>query len=174
METFWFSMMGDIEDVPTYTALEKMFNDVDDHVTKTLRLSQKTISGKTSSTNAGAASGHVKIDDTLKPRQALLRSFTLEEANIWFDRFTAYYNHNEKVLEKLTLLVRRQVLNNVIEAGLASALQTDDDVKMATPILGDNGCLTRLKNIFLEKNPLFLRRYRFQQCSQTQGETIPD
>ena len=77
-------------------------------------------------------------------------------------------------MEKLTPLVRRQILNNVIEAGLASALQTDDDVTMATPILGENGCLTRLKNIFLEKNPLFLRRYRFQQCSQTQGETVPE
>ena len=48
METSWFSMMGDIEDVPIHTALEKMFNDVDDHVTKTLRVSQKAISGKTS------------------------------------------------------------------------------------------------------------------------------
>ena len=77
-------------------------------------------------------------------------------------------------MEKLTPLVRRQVLNNVIEAGLASALQMDDDVTMATPILGKNGCLARLKNIFLEKNPLFLRCYWFQQCSQTQGETVPE
>ena len=43
METSWFSMLGDIEDVPAHTALEKMFNDVDDHVTKTLRVSQKAI-----------------------------------------------------------------------------------------------------------------------------------
>jgi hypothetical protein len=141
MEVSWFSMMGDIDDVPTHTALEKIFDDVDDYVTKTLGVSRKAISENSSPTNAGTASGHVKIDDTLKPRQALLRSFTLEEANIWFDGFTAYYNHNEKVLEKLTPLVRRQLLNNVIEAGLASALQTDDDVTMATPILGDNGCL---------------------------------
>jgi hypothetical protein len=174
MEISWFSKMDDIADAPTHATLEKMFNDVDDYVTKTLGVSQKAILGRSPSTNAGAASGHVKIDDTLKPRQALIRSFTLEEANIWFDGFTAYYNHNEKVLEKLTPLMRRQLLNNVIEVGLASALQTDDDVTMATPILGVNGCLTRLKNIFLEKNPLFLRHYRFQQCSQTQGVTVPE
>jgi hypothetical protein len=85
MEISWFSKMGDIDDAPTHATLEKLFSDVDDYVTKT----QKAILGRSPSTNAGAASGHVKIDDTLKPRQALLRSFTLEEANIWFDGFTA-------------------------------------------------------------------------------------
>ena len=133
--------MDDVVDGQTHATLEKMFNDVDDYVTKTLGVSQKAILGRSPSTNAGAASGHVKIDDILKPRQELLRSFTLEEANIWFDGFTAYYNPNEKVLEKLTPLVRRQLLNNVIEAGLASALQTDNEVTMATPILGGDGCL---------------------------------
>ena len=76
MEVSWFSMINDIEDVPIHTALEKVFNDVDDHMMKTLRVSRKTISGKTSPTNAGTASGHVKIDDTLKPRQALLWHYT--------------------------------------------------------------------------------------------------
>ena len=84
METSWESMMDDIDDAPTHNAnaLEKMFNDVGDYVTKTLGISQEAISGKSSLTNAGAVSGHVKIDDTLKPRQELLRSFTLEEANL--------------------------------------------------------------------------------------------
>ena len=141
---------------------------------KTLGISWKTILGKSSLTNAGAVSGNVKIDDTLKPRQELLRSFTLEEANIWFDGFTAYFNHNEKFLEKLSPLVRRQLLNNAIEAGLASALQTDDEITIDTPIIGRDRCLTRLKNIFLAKNPLFLRHHRFQQCRQTQGETVAE
>ena len=48
MEISWFSMMDEIEDAPTHTALEKIFNDVDDYVTKTLGTSQKAISGKTS------------------------------------------------------------------------------------------------------------------------------
>ena len=91
MEISWFSMMDDIDDVLTHTALEKIFNDVDDYVTKTLGVSQKAISGKSSPTNAIAVSGHVKFDDTLKPRQELLLSFTLEEANIWFDGFTALW-----------------------------------------------------------------------------------
>ena len=39
MEVSWFSMMNNIEDVPIHTAMEKVFNDVDDHVTKTLRTS---------------------------------------------------------------------------------------------------------------------------------------
>ena len=57
METSWESMMDDIDDAPTHTALEKMFNDVGDYVAKTLGISQEAISGKSSLTNAGAASG---------------------------------------------------------------------------------------------------------------------
>ena len=179
MEAAWDSMMHEIDD-PTHTGLEKMFNNVDTYVSKTLKASEKIISEKSATTGpaAGAASttmtGNVKIDDTLKPRQELLRSFTLEEANIWFDGFIAYFNHNEKVLARLTPLVHRQLLNNSLGAGLAAALQTDDTVKVDTPILGKDGCLSKLKAIFLEKNPLFLRRHRFQQCRQTQGETVAE
>ena len=179
MEAAWDSMMNEIDD-PTHTGLEKMFNNVDTYVSKTLKASKKIISEKSATTGpaAGAASttmtGNVKIDDTLKPRQELLRSFTLEEANIWFDGFIAYFNHNEKVLARLTPLVHRQLLNNSLGAGLAAALQTDDTVKVDTPILGKDGCLSKLKAIFLEKNPLFLRRHRFQQCRQTQGETVAE
>ena len=45
MEISCFSMMDDIDDVPAHTALKKIFNDVDDYVTKTLGVSQKAISG---------------------------------------------------------------------------------------------------------------------------------
>ena len=81
MEVSWVSVMDGFDDVPTHTALEKIFNDVGDGIARTLEISQKTILGKSPSTNAGAVSGHVKIHDTLKPRQKLLPSFTLEEAN---------------------------------------------------------------------------------------------
>ena len=143
---------------------------------KTLAASKKAISDKAAfaqpGTGATPSAGSTKIDDTLKLRHELLRSFTLEEANAWFDSFTAYFNHNGKVLEKLPPSVRRQLLNNSIEAGLASALQADDKIAADTPIIGNGGCLSRLKDIFLEKNPLFLRLHRDQQCRQTQGETV--
>ena len=73
MEAAWDSMMNEIDD-PTHTGLEKMFNNVDTYVSKTLKASEKIISEKSATTGpaAGAASttmtGNVKIDDTLKPR----------------------------------------------------------------------------------------------------------
>ena len=173
MEVAWEAMM-DETDNDTYDALDKMLNEVSEEVAKTLATSEKTISEKSASTSTGATSstGNAKIDDTLKPRQELLRSFTLEEANVWFDGFTAYFKHNEKALQKLPASVHRQILNNSIEAALANALQADDEITAATHIIGDNGCLSRLKHIFLEKNPLFLRRHKYQQCRQMQGETV--
>ena len=100
-----------------------MFNEVSEEVAKVLAASKKVILEQATSTQptTGTVSptrnANTKIDDTLKPRQELLRSFTLEEANIWFDGFKAYFNHNEKVIEKLPPSVRRQILNNSIEAG---------------------------------------------------------
>ena len=145
METAWESMLSQLEP-ETYTALDKVFNEVSEEVAKVLVASTKVISDKATSTQPGITSptrnANTKIDDTLKPRQELLRSFTLEEANIWFDGFKAYFNHNEKVIEKLPPSVRRQILNNSIEAGLANALQADDEITAETPIIGDNRCLS--------------------------------
>ena len=145
METAWEAMMDDVEP-DAYTALDKMLGEVSGEVEKTLEASKKANSDKVTSTQSGTGTtfpaGNTKIDDTLKPRHELLRSFTLEEANIWFDSFTAYYNHNLKVLEKLPPSVRRQILNNSIEAGLANALQAEDEIMADTPIIGNNGCLS--------------------------------
>ena len=105
------------------------------------------------------SAGHAKIDDTLRPRDTLVRSFTLEESNLWFQCFTAYFEHNARALNGQSLAVQRQLLDNCNEAGLASALQTDDKVKVDTPIVGaENSCLYRLKEMFVERNPLSLQR----------------
>ena len=94
METAWESMMGDLE-TGLYSALDKMFNEVSEEVAKVLGVSKKIISEKATSTQPATEiasltrNANTKIDDTLKPRQELLRFFTLEEANIWFDGFKA-------------------------------------------------------------------------------------
>ena len=92
METAWESMMSELEPA-TYAALDKMFNEVSEEVEKMLTASKKVISDKATSTQPGITSptrnANTKIDDTLKPRLELLRSFMLEEANIWFDGFKA-------------------------------------------------------------------------------------
>ena len=125
METAWESMMADVDN-DTFKALDKMLNEVSKEVSLTLMHSKKVVMEKSTSTSTGATSSadNAKIDDTLKPRQEQLCSFTLEEANVWFDGFTAYLK--QKVLQKLPASVRWQILNNSIEAALANALQADE------------------------------------------------
>ena len=83
METAWEAMMVDVDN-DTFKALDKMLNEVSQEVSKMLATSKKTISERSAPTSTGATPsvGNVKIDDTLKPRQEQLRSFTLEEANV--------------------------------------------------------------------------------------------
>ena len=171
METAWKAMWDDLDD-DLHTALEKMYSDTKVFVDKTLDAAWKAMSDR--SLTPGGGQTNVKIDDTLRPQHELLRSFTLEEANIWFDSFVAYYNHNKMVLDKLEAKVRRQLLYNSIEAAMALALQTDETIKDDNSIVGERLCLKKLKDYFMEKNPLFLRQHRFQQCQQVQNETVAE
>ena len=177
MELKWESSRDEIEDETVYGDLQRFVNSSEDYVDMMLKASEDFITEKSiqgSGTGATSSTGNAKIDDTLRPKDTLLRSFNLEEANLWFQRFTAYFNHNEKALRNQDATVQRQLLDNCIEASLASALQTDEKVKDDTPVIGHDSRLARLKEIFLELNPLFLRRYHFQECKQEQGESVTE
>ena len=116
--------------------------------------------------------GSFKIDDILKPKDLLMRSMTLEEADEWFESYRAFLAHNEKVLAKQDIKVNRALLNKSIEAALASSLRAHPDVSADTPIVAKDGCLDKLRDIFLEKNPLWLRRHYYFKCQQQKGETV--
>ena len=113
-----------------------------------------------------------KIDETLKPEK-LLRSYTLEEFNVWSEKFEAYYDHNKKTLDK-SIVISRQILNNLMDSKLVNALKTEEGVKDDTPIRGDGGCLKKLKAIFLKESPLFVRRYNFLKHVQDAREPFGD
>ena len=102
-----------------------------------------------------------RIDDSLKPKDILLKSHKLEEYTTWEKQFNAYHDHNSKVLETQPNTVRRQLLDNCIESSLINALDTDPTVTENTPITGNDSCLSKLKAIFLKDNPLFHRRHNF-------------
>ena len=108
---------------------------------------------------SGGTSHTAKIDETLKPEK-LLRSFSLEEFNAWSDKFKAYFDHNKKTLDR-SIVISRQLLNNVLDLKLINALKTEEGVNDDTPILENGGCLDKLKGIFLKESPLFIRRYNF-------------
>ena len=65
----------------------------------------------------------MKIDETLKPKELLATSMTLEEADEWFRSYKAFLKHNERALTKLDVQVHRALLNKSIEAKLSSALR---------------------------------------------------
>ena len=120
----------------------------------------------------GGTSHTVKIDETLKPEK-LLRSFSLEEFNAWSDKFKAYFDHNKKTVDK-SIVISRQLLNNVLDLKLLNALKTEEGVQDATPILAEGGCLDKLKSIFLKESPLFVRRYNFLKHVQDPREPFSD
>ena len=103
----------------------------------------------------------------------MLRSFSLEEFNAWSDKFKAYFDHNKKTLNR-SIVISRQLLNNVLDLKLSNALKTEEGVKDDTPILANGGCLDKLKNIFLKESPLFVRRYNFLKHVQDPREPFSD
>ena len=65
----------------------------------------------------------MKIDQLLKPKELLLLSMTLEEADQWFRNFRAFLKHNERALANQDISVSRALLNKSIEAKLSSTLR---------------------------------------------------
>ena len=111
----------------------------------------------------------MKIDETLKPKELLATSMTLDE---WFRSYKAFLKHNERALTKLDVQVHRALLNKSIEAKLSSALRALPGVLDTTSIADPNGCLEKLRGIFLDKNPLWLRRHYYFKCVQADHETV--
>ena len=114
METGWDTTMKDITDAQDFEELQTVVTETQTAVDKTLEDSERFIDEK-SVPNPGTGTpsvGNAKIDDTLRPKDTLLRSFNLEEANLWFQKFTAYFTHNEKALPGQNLVVRRQIWPN--------------------------------------------------------------
>ena len=107
----------------------------------------------------------------LKPKELMMCSMTLEEADEWFESYRAFLAHNERTLARQDIKVSRALLNKSIEAGLASSLRAHPDIRATTPIADKDGCLDKLRDIFLEKNPLWLRRHNYFKCQQQKGES---
>ena len=70
----------------------------------------------------------MKIDETIKPKELLATSMTLEEADEWFRSYKAFLKHNKRALTKLDIQVHRALLNKSIEAKLSLALRALPDV----------------------------------------------
>ena len=116
-----------------------------------------------------------KIDELLKPKELLSSEMTLEEADQWFESYKAFISYNKRSMTKMDISVKRALLNKCLDTKLVSALRTHKDVTPTTEIDAPSaGCLAKLREIFLEKNPLWLRRHRYFQCTQVKSETVEE
>ena len=88
MELGWDNTMTGIADGTDLTDLEKIVKETKVTMDKTLDDSRRLIYEKSVQNSAMGtpSAGHARIDDTLRPKDTLLWSFTLEEANL-------YHNH---------------------------------------------------------------------------------
>ena len=113
--------------------------------------------------------------DTLKPKNPLNEEMTLEEAQLWFKNYRAHLAYNKDALAKQEIQVQRAMLDVDLDPRMASALRSHERITDETridAIAPEVGCLETLREIFLEKNPLWLRRHWYFQCVQKQNETV--
>ena len=113
-----------------------------------------------------------KLDNSFKPDPILTFENNLEEFNAWSRSFVAHYDSNKEYLGTATEEIRRQFLNNCIDAKLQASLIVDDSVTMATRIEGDDGLIAKLKAYILRDLPVFIRRYHYSNCKQGPKETF--
>ena len=175
MHAKWETLAEEIEDDGVYKKCETDYNEskvtVDRQIKAAEAVLKEALAADTTQPNTSGGSS-IKIDKMLKPKELLLCSMTLEEANQWFTNFRAFLKHNEKALSRQDISVSRALLNNSIEAGLSSALRADAKIQATTPIAEKDGCLDMLRAIFLEENPLWVRRHHYFKCQQQKGETV--
>ena len=120
-------------------------------------------------------SGPPKIVDTLKPKEPLSEEMNLEEANQWFKSYRAHLAYNKGTLDQQDIQVQRAMLEVDLDPKMASALRSHEKIKDDTKIdaaAPDVGCLETLREIFLEKNPVWLRRHWYFCCTQQPNETV--
>ena len=118
----------------------------------------------------GTTGKHDRLDNTLRPKERLSRTMSLEEATKWLKNFESYLNWNKLVIAKRSVSSLRDLLESSLDAGLVSKLQTDETVTADTTVRGPAGVLAKLKGYFVDDYPLINRRHDFTVCKQARGE----
>ena len=183
-ENKFYDELTDAFDEPDFPQAEQEFND---HIGKAkkcvesmydyLENQRKKIVTNESTENTPQESVNTttksNISDTLRPSK-LQRSWNLEEFNDWSDKFQAWFADNDKTLQKKGLAYQRQLLHTVLDARTIDDLRTCDEVNQDTAILGQGGCLSKIKDIFLKEFPLHVRRYKYLKCTQEEGQPFDE
>ena len=109
MHTKWEDMADDITDDTVYKKCEEDYEQSKEVITRQVKAAEAKL--KEAPTPASGApqqntsGGSPKIDDMLKPKELLMRSMSLEEADEWFESYRAFLAHNEKALSRQDISV---------------------------------------------------------------------
>ena len=78
---------------------------VDKHMVVSKITLDRALSDGAPQAEGATGATNIKIDETLKPKELLATSMTLEEADEWFRGYKAFLKHNERALKKLDVQV---------------------------------------------------------------------
>ena len=97
MHAIWEIFSEEIKDDGVYKKCETDYNEakviVDRQIKAAKAILKEASSADTTQPNTTGGSS-IKIDEMLKPKELLLSSMTLEEADQWFTNFRAFLKHN--------------------------------------------------------------------------------
>ena len=109
MHTKWEDMADDITDDTVYKKCEEDYEQSKDTIARQVKAAEAKLKDAPAPASGApqqnASGGNIKIDDMLKPKELLMRSMSLEEADEWFESYRAFLAHNEKALSRQDIKV---------------------------------------------------------------------
>ena len=113
----------------------------------------------------------VKPSAELKPKK-FSHDASMATFRTWKKQFRAYYDAGN--LGSLPCAQQQAYLNNCVDETLASRIDRESTrtTPVHSPIQGLMTCVRVLENYFLEVNPIHLRRKRFFDERQKEGQSI--
>ena len=176
--TQWEGFLDTDYDETEQSRAEPIYNECDDLSSK-IRVRVDTFISEKKSRTAQAASGQViqtssyngppRTNDMLKPKKLLEENMSLEAALHWFKTYKNHLDLNKAMLAQQSIGVRRGILENDIDPHMAYALGAHSKVKDDSSM---EECLDILKEIFMEKNPIWVRRKMWFECVQKDNESV--
>ena len=105
------------------------------------------------------------FNQILQP-EILTEDYKPTEFRRWTEAFESFYNSSG--LQNEQHVVQKQVLLNLMDRKLQSTVREvfEDDM----PIFGEGGCIDKLQAVFLDANPLIVRKFDFFDLKQQSGQ----
>ena len=93
MHTKWEALADDITDDAVYKKCEEDYEQSKDAIARQVKAAEAKLKDAPANgaPQQNATGGSTKIDDMLKPKELLMQSMSLEEADEWFESYRAFH-----------------------------------------------------------------------------------